>query len=86
MEEHVRKLEIWKEGMDRKGLQVNVKKKEVMVCGTGLGVMHKTRKYPCGDATRVQAQAAWSVRVESNGFTEGVVVLGESVVLKPNFR
>ena len=34
------KLKVWKEGMENKGLRVNMKKTELMVTGPGLDVLH----------------------------------------------
>ena len=36
LEECVRRLLIWKEAMEKKGLRVNAGKTKVMICGTGL--------------------------------------------------
>ena len=36
LEECVRRLLIWKEAMEKKGLRVNAGKIKVMICGTGL--------------------------------------------------
>ena len=36
LEECVRRLLIWKEAMERKGLRVGAGKTKVMICGTGL--------------------------------------------------
>ena len=37
LEECVRKLLIWKEAMENKGLRVNEEKTKVMICGTDMG-------------------------------------------------
>ena len=37
-----------KKGMEKKGLRVNAKKTNVMVCGDDLNILHKSGKYPCG--------------------------------------
>ena len=39
-EEYVRRLLIWKEAMEKKGLRVNAGKTKVKVCGTGLDLLH----------------------------------------------
>ena len=36
LEECVRRLLTWKEGMEKKGLRVNAGKTKIMICGTGL--------------------------------------------------
>ena len=39
MEECVRRLLTWKEGMERKGMRVNAGKTKLMICGTGLDLL-----------------------------------------------
>ena len=40
LEECVRRLLIWKEAMEKKGLRVSAGKTKVMICGTGLDLLH----------------------------------------------
>ena len=47
LEECVRRLLIWKEAMEKKGLRVNAGKTKVMICGTGLDLLQSSGKYPC---------------------------------------
>ena len=47
LEECVRRLLIWKEAMEKKGLRVNAGKTNVMICGTGLNVLQSSGEYPC---------------------------------------
>ena len=47
LEECVRRLLIWKEAMEKKGLRVNAGKTMVMICGTGLDVLQSSGEYPC---------------------------------------
>ena len=47
LEECVRRLLIWKEAMEKKGLRVNAGKTKVMVCGTGLDLLQSSGEYPC---------------------------------------
>ena len=42
LEEYVRKLLIWKEAMEKKGLWVNAGKTKVMICGTGLDLLQSS--------------------------------------------
>ena len=42
------KVRIWKEGMEAKGLGVNLAKTKVLKCGVGCGQVAKSGKYPCG--------------------------------------
>ena len=46
-EECVRRLLIWKEAMEKKGLRVIAEKTKVMICGTGLDLLQSLGKYPC---------------------------------------
>ena len=43
----VRRLLIWKEAMEKKGLRVNAGKTKVMICGTGLDLLQCSGEYPC---------------------------------------
>ena len=47
LEECVRRLLIWKEAMEKKGLRVNAGKTKVMNCGTGLDLLQSSGEYPC---------------------------------------
>ena len=47
LEECVRRLLIWKEAMEKKGLRVNAGKTKVMICGTGLDHLQSSGEYPC---------------------------------------
>ena len=47
LEECVRKLLIWKEAMEKKGLRVNAGKTKVMICCTGLDLLQSSGEYPC---------------------------------------
>ena len=47
LEECVRRLLIWKEAMEKKGLRVNAGKTKVMICGTGLDLLQCSGEYPC---------------------------------------
>ena len=47
LEECVRRLLIWKEAMEKKGLGVNAGKTKNMICGTGLDLLQSSGKYPC---------------------------------------
>ena len=46
LEEYVRRLLIWKEVMEKKGLRVNAGRK-VMICGTRLDLLQSSGEYPC---------------------------------------
>ena len=43
----MRRLLIWKEAMEKKGLRVNAGKTKVMICGTGLDLLQSSEEYPC---------------------------------------
>ena len=47
LEECVRRLLIWKEAMEKKGLRINAGKTKVMICGTGLNLLQSSAEYPC---------------------------------------
>ena len=47
LEECVRRLFIWKEAMEKKGLRVSAGKTKVMICGTGLDLLQNSGEYPC---------------------------------------
>ena len=52
LEECVRRLLIWKEGIDiiiieRKGLRVNARKTKIMICGIGLDLMQISGEFLC---------------------------------------
>ena len=47
LEECVRRLLIWKEDMEKKGLRVNAGKTKVMICGTGLDLLQSSGEHPC---------------------------------------
>ena len=47
LEECVRRLLIWKEAMEKKGLRVNAGKTKVMICGRGLDLLQSSGDYPC---------------------------------------
>ena len=46
LEECVRRLLIWKEAMEKKGLRVNAGKTKVVICGTGLDLLQSSGEYP----------------------------------------
>ena len=47
LEECVRRLLLWKEAMEKKGLRVNAGKTKVLICGTGLaGPLAEFRRIP----------------------------------------
>ena len=56
LEECVRRLLIWKEAMEKKGLRVNAGKTKVMICGTGLDLLQSSGKYPCPVSYRSRQQ------------------------------
>ena len=47
MEECVRRLLTWKEGMERKVLRVNAGKTKIMICGTGLDLLQSFCDFTC---------------------------------------
>ena len=47
LEECIARLKVWKEGMERKGLRVNMKKTKLMVSGPGLDLLRDSGAFPC---------------------------------------
>lgn len=47
-EDLMEKVKRWKEGMELKGLRVNMGKTKVMCCNVGTGQMENSGKWPCG--------------------------------------
>ena len=45
-------IERWREGMERKGLRVNMAKTKVMKCQVGSGQAENSGKWPCGVSER----------------------------------
>ena len=91
LEECLSKLKAWKEGMENKGLRVNIKKTKLMVTGPGLDVVH-FHVLSVGAALECQTQS--SPHSALSGCIRGAAVSrtellqtqtmsGESVVDKP---
>ena len=47
LKECIRKLLIWKESMERKGVRVNAGKTKIMICCVGLDLLQGSGKFPC---------------------------------------
>ena len=47
LEECIARFKAWKDGMEQKGLRVNMAKTKFMVSGAGLDVLKDSGKYPC---------------------------------------
>ena len=47
LEECIARLKVWKEGMEGKGLRVNMKKTKFMVLGRGLDLLPDSGAFPC---------------------------------------
>ena len=47
LEECIARLKVWKEGMERKGLRVNMKKTKLMVSRPGLDLLCDSGAFPC---------------------------------------
>ena len=48
LEKLMEKISIWKEGLESKGLRVNVGKTKVMKCHVAANMQVESGKYPCG--------------------------------------
>ena len=46
--DELQKIELWKNGMESKGLRVNMPKTKVMICEADSNPLKKSGKYPCG--------------------------------------
>ena len=71
LEECVRRLLIWKEGMERKGLRVNAGKTKIMICGTGLDLLQASSHVP--SAALVEAATVLNAVDASTGCTRSAV-------------
>src|SRR3989454_12626070 len=47
-EELMEKIKQWKNGLEEKGLRVNMSKTKIMKCRYGVGQVEATSKHPCG--------------------------------------
>ena len=47
LEECITKLKAWRNGMETRGLTVNMKKKKIMISGAGLDVLRNSGTFPC---------------------------------------
>ena len=47
LEECITKLKAWKNGMENRGLRVNMKKTKFMISGAGLDLPHDSGAFPC---------------------------------------
>ena len=43
----MKKLKLWKDSMENKGLCINMGKTKVMICGKDLDTIKRSGKYPC---------------------------------------
>ena len=59
LEKCVRRLLIWKEAMEKKGLRVNAGKTKVMIYGTGLDLLQNSGEYPCAKGWQLTGQYAY---------------------------
>ena len=74
MEECVRRLLIWKEVMERKGLWVYSGKPRVIICGTGLDHQQSSCEYPCAVCdTGVLTTTASSAMAANSGSIRNAV-------------
>ena len=56
------KVRIWKEGMEAKGLRVNLAKTKVLKCGVGCGQVTKSGKHPCGVCRQGVGDRGYSIK------------------------
>ena len=76
IEECVACVKAWKEGMESKGLHMNMTKTKIMASGLDLDVLRDSDKFPCAVCrTGVGERAALCALLATTGFTRSVVVL-----------
>ena len=65
-----RKLAVWKEKLEKKGLRVNIGKTKVMICGNNLGTLTDSGNFPCGVYVEKVLEVIQStVKVALTGYT-----------------
>ena len=64
LEECIARLKVWKEGMERKGLRVNMKKTKLMVSGPRLDLLCDSGAFPCAVCHKegLQGSKSWIPR------------------------
>ena len=70
LEECVRRLLIWKEAMEKKGLRVNAGKTKIMICGTGLDLCRVQASFHALSVALEWAATASSAMAEALGAQE----------------
>ena len=67
LEECVRRLLVWQEAMEQKGLHINIGKTQIMVFRTGLDKLESSGRFPCGVCPLASESAAYSVGIANSG-------------------
>ena len=73
-EELLEKVKRWKDGMERKGLRVNIGKTKVMKCCINSTPLSDSGKWPCGVCRRVFVRTQFSVWNAKSGCIKNVRV------------
>ena len=72
----IARVKAWKEGMEAKGLRVNMGKTKFMASGVDLDVLHDSGKFPCGVYAALQLERhPYCVLDVSTGSTRNALVL-----------
>ena len=75
LDELVQKIELWKNGMESKGLRVSTPKTKVMICETDSNPLTKSGKYPCGVCrSGVGSNSIYIVTLALTGYIKPAVV------------
>ena len=67
------KISIWKEGLESKGLRVNVGKTKVMKCHVAADMQAESGKYPCGVCGKGVGRSSIQCGGVKNGFIKSAV-------------
>ena len=76
-EELLEMIRKWKDGMEQRGLKVNMGKTKVMTCKVRQGQAENSGKFPCGICKKgVGKNSKYVAQNARSGFTKRAVVFG----------
>jgi len=73
-EDLIRKLNQWKDGVEGKGMKVNMNRSKVMISGESCKGVHSTGRWPCSFVVGVLVETQYNVLTVRYGCTGSVVV------------
>jgi len=73
-EELIKRLNVWKDNVESKGMRVNMNKTKVMISGERQMVRQKAVRCHARSAVKVLVAIQYSVLVARNGYIRNVVV------------